>query len=161
VGLVDSFYDRQKSGELGFYRLTPDELDALDWQHFITLVEPGRWQDQYCEWLPVRLPLLRMHTRRTPTREAVTAVHALRQGVHQYLDDADYAYQRLHLHLGGGLEVAVDADDPGGDAVGVESLGQGEEEVGVVRRLGGLVHGRPAAPELVVRLPSLRAGQLA
>jgi hypothetical protein len=87
-------------------------------------------------------------------------VQALRQGVHQYLDDAEYSYQRLHLQLHGGLSRCVDSDDPGGNAVGVESLGRGGEEVFVLRRLGGVLSGMPA-PELVVRAAHLGAGYLA
>src|SRR5262245_36109186 len=50
AGVVDSYFDRQRPGRetgtplvpgLGFFSLTAQELDALDWPHFITLVRPG------------------------------------------------------------------------------------------------------------------------
>ena len=87
----------------------------------------------------------------------VTLVQSLRLGVHHYLDDADYCYQQLNLHLRNGLAVSVQADDPGGDAVAVEAFGKGRDEVVVVRRLGGVLSGAPAPAELVVRAAELRA----
>ena len=79
----------------------------------------------------------------------------------QYLDDADYTYRGLRLHLRAGLSLRVRADDPGGDAVGVEAAGQGGEEVLVLRRLRGVLSGKPPAAEVVVRSGALRAGTLA
>jgi hypothetical protein len=182
VAVVDSFFDRwlpaPPSGlrpELGFFSLAPDELDALDWNHFVTLVRPGIWQSQYQAWLPARGALLRMNAqlavvgrggtgmdRETTSKKggALNMVQALRQGAHQYLDDADYSYQRLHLQLHGGLSVSTAISDPGADAVGVEVLGRGREKVVVIRRLGDMLSRTPP-PELVVRAGTVGAGYLA
>jgi hypothetical protein len=168
VGLVDSFFGRWRPSSwrdlcpgLGFFNLSAAELDALDWQHFVTLVRPGVWQSQYEAWLLARHALLRMRVHPASASSPVTMVQALRLGVHQYLDDADYAYGGLHLHLRDGLAVHLRADDPGGDAVGVEALGQAGQEVVVVRRLRGVLSGKASAPELVVRTAAVRAGMLA
>ncbi len=187
VAVVDSFFDRWVpapitgtwSPELGFFALSPEELDALDWEHFVTLVRPGIWQAQYRAWLPARAELLHLDVKpaivgrgcrgegaakqRETTgkkRECPTLVQALRQGAHQYLDDADYSYQRLYLQLQGGQSVSTAAGDPGADAVGVETLGRGTEQVVVIRRLGGVLSGK-TPPELVVRSTKLGAGYLA
>jgi hypothetical protein len=169
VGLVDSFYDRRRpcveAGKplvpgLGFFSLSVEEFDRLQWPHFITLVRPGIWEKQYRDWLVARTTLLRLHLPQLTAGRQVTVVQAIRTGAHQYLDDEDYSYSRLQLCLQGGPAVDVWSDDPGGDAVGVEALGEGQEEVVVVRRLGGILSGQPAVPELVLRVAGLRAGQL-
>jgi hypothetical protein len=168
VGLVDSFFGRWRPSSwrdlcpgLGFFNLTPAELDALDWQHFVTLVRPGLWRSQYEAWLLARPALLRQNVRPASSSSPVTMVQALRLGVHQFLDDADYAYRGLRLHLPAGLSLHIRADDPGGDALGVEALGQSGQEVVVLRRLRGVLSGKPPAPEVVVRTAALRAGTLA
>jgi hypothetical protein len=164
VGVVDSFFDGRggphahRSPRLGFFSLRVEEFDALDWDHHVMLVTPGVWHSQYRAWLSARSALLRTDVRGA---RGMTLVQAIRQGAHQYLDDAESRYARLELHLGRGTTLSVASDDPGGDAVGVEALGHGAGEVVVVRRLGGLVEGRPAVPELVMRSSALRAGQLA
>jgi hypothetical protein len=186
VAIIDSFFDRwrlapsrRRSAGLGFFALSPEELDAHDWEHFVTLVRPGTWQAQYRSWLPARAELLRIENqltivgrgckgagagkqRKTGVRKGsnLTLVQALRQGAHQYLDDADYSYQRLQLQLHGGPMVSMASGDPGTDAVGVETVGRGSEEVVVVRRLGGVLSGK-MAPELVMRSARLGAGYLA
>ncbi len=167
VGLVDSFFDGRRgtpyadlSPGLGFFSLAEEEFDALDWQHHVTLVQPGLWRSQYEAWLPARPALLRMNVR-LDDQGGTTLVQALRTGAHQYLDDAESRYDRLAVYLREGLQVWVEASDPGGDAVGVEMLGRGPGEVLVVRRLGGLLEGRPAVPELVLRASAVHAGHLA
>jgi hypothetical protein len=184
VAVVDSFFDHWlpspesgiRSPELGFFSLSPEQLDALDWEHFITLVRPGIWRGQYQAWLAARSALLRIDVRPafvgrgcrgegerekiSKKRSPMSLVQALRQGAHQYLDDADYSYQRLHLQLHGGQSVSMASGDPGADAVGVETLGRGAEEVVIVRRLGGVLTGK-TPPELVVRSARLGAGYLA
>jgi hypothetical protein len=186
VAVVDSFFERwvpspitgTHSPELGFFSLSPEELDLLDWEHFVTLVRPGKWQAQYRAWLPARAELLRAAVRpaivgrgcrgqgiwkeresSSKKRASLSLVQALRQGAHQYLDDADYSYEKLHLQLQGGQSVSMTSGDPGADAVGVETLGRGREEVVVVRRLGGVLSGK-TPPELLVRSVRLRAGYL-
>jgi hypothetical protein len=164
VGLVDSFFVGRGrpyadlSPGLGFFSLTPGELDALDWDHHVMLVRPGRWRSQYEAWRPARPALLRLNA--SPGGQGTTLLQAIRHGAHQYLDDAEYTYQRLQLHLNRGQKLAVESDDPGGDAVGVETLGQAGEVL-VVRRLGGLLEGRPAVPEIVLRADAVHVGQLA
>lgn len=169
VGLIDSFFDRRRPVQdksrplvpgLGFFSLSVEEFDALDWAHHVTLVRPGKWEQQYRDWLVARYALLRLHLPRQSDGRPVTVVQAIRTGAHQFLDDDEYSYRRLHLCLQGGPTVSVLADDPGGDAVGVESVGEGNDEVVVVRRLGGVLSGWPAVPELVLRVAGLRAGQL-
>src|SRR5262245_9810919 len=66
VGLVDSYFDGRRpppgtvlAPRLGFFTLSVEELDALDWAHFVTLVRPGIWRHQYRAWLAARLALLR------------------------------------------------------------------------------------------------------
>ena len=169
VGMVDSFYDRRRPVHevgkplvpgLGFFSLTVEEFDALDWSHFITLVRPGIWAKQYRAWLVGRLGLLRLHLPRLPDGRPVTVVQAIRVGAHQFLDDEDYSYRRLHLLLRGGTAVSVRTDDKGEQAVGVETVGRGKNELIVVRRLGGILTGASAVPELVLRVAGLRAGHL-
>lgn len=151
AAVIDSYFDRWRpawhdlSPGLGFFRLLPEELDALDWAHHVMLVRPGRWRAQYAAWLPARAALLRL--RAAPGRVSLPA--ALRQAAHQFLDDAEYNYRGLRLYLRGGASVALRTADPGADAVGV-----GVGEVITARRLGG---GRPAAPELVLRAAALGA----
>jgi hypothetical protein len=166
VGMVDSFFDNRRghyadlAPGLGFFSLCAREFDDLDWDHHATLVMPGVWRSQYEAWLLARPALLRLNV--GPGRESgPTLVQALRTGAHQYLDDADYSYEQLELHLGQGPRVGVRASDPGGDAVGLETVGRGASEVLVIRRLGGLLEGRPAVPELILRVGAVRAGQLA
>jgi hypothetical protein len=166
VGMVDSFFHSNRgpyadlSGGLGFFSLSGEELDELDWDHHITLVLPGLWRCQYEAWLLARPALLRLNVH--PDRDSgPTLLQAIRTGAHQYLDDAEYNYERLDLHLSHGQSVGVRASDPGGDAVGLETVGQGPAEVLVVRRLGGLIEGRGAVPEVVLRAGAVRAGQLA
>jgi hypothetical protein len=168
MGMVDSFFDRRQpspwcdlSPGLGFFSLSPGELDALDWEHFVTLVRPGMWRSQYEAWLLARPALLRMNIRPASPGGRLTLSQAIRLGVHQYLDDADYCYQKLELHLRDGLSLRVQADDPGGDAVGVEAVDRGAEEVVIVRRLAEALSGKSAPPELVVRTAAVRAGYLA
>jgi hypothetical protein len=163
AGLVDSFFGRRGAAlwqdlapGLGFFSLSPGELDALDWAHHVTLVRPGCWRSQYEAWLPARPALLRLHL----GPGLLTLVQAVRLGVHQYLDDADYSYRGLNLHLPAGRPVRIAADDPGGDAVGVEALGKGPQEVVVMRRLGGVLTRETAPPELVVRACAVRAVDL-
>ncbi len=170
VGLVDSFFDRTgkvKSDPgkllvpgLGFFSLSADELDALDWPHFITLVRPGIWGRQYRAWLKARPALLRMQLPRQADGRPLTVVQAIRDGAHQYLDDAEYSYRRLHLCLRQGTSVTVWAEDKAGEPVGVETVGSGNEEVIIVRRLGGVLSRDPAVPEIILRANGLRAGQL-
>jgi hypothetical protein len=166
LGMVDSFFDgrggpfAELSPGLGFFSLSAGEFDELDWDHHTTLVLPGRWRSQYEAWLLARAALLRLNVHPGPD-SGPTLVQAIRTGAHQYLDDADYCYDRLELHLTQGPRVGVRASDPGDDAVGVETVGHGPGQVLVVRRLGGLLAGRPAVPELVLRAGALRAGQLA
>jgi hypothetical protein len=170
VGLVDSFFDRRRPGAaepgtplvpgLGFFSLSVEELDALDWPHFITLVRPGMWERQYRAWLPARPALLRLHLPRLSDGRPVTVVQAIRVGAHQFLDDADYSYRRLHLCLRDGAAVTIRAEDKAGEPVGVETVGAGLDELVVVRRLGSVLSRHPAVPELVLRVAGLRAGQL-
>ncbi|MFO0846710.1 MAG: hypothetical protein U0797_30800, partial [Gemmataceae bacterium] len=169
VGLVDSFFDRRRPGHesgkplvpgLGFFSLSVEEFDALDWPHFITLVWPGVWQRQYLSWLPARPALLRLQLPRQSDGRPVTVVQAIRDGAHQFLDDADYSYRRLHLCLRHGTGVTVRAEDKAGEPVGVETVGGGKQELIVVRRLGGVLSSHPAVPEVVLRAAALRAGQL-
>ena len=143
---------------LGFFRLAGHELDALDWAHHVTLVRPGKWAKQYKAWLPARAALTRIE--QEPGREQRTMAQYLRQGVHQFLDDAEYAYRGLRLHLPDSA-VGLRADDPCEQPVAVESVGEGAGEVLVMRRLGSVLDPRPSAPELVLRGLALRAGQLA
>jgi hypothetical protein len=166
VNLVDSFFDSRPdrpyaelSPGLGFFSLSACDLDELDWDHHATLVLPGLWRSQYEAWQLARSLLLRSPVR-SGRDSGATLVQTIRTGAHQYLDDADYSYERLELHVTQGARVAVRASDPGDDAVGLETVGQGPGEVLVVRRLGGLLAGRPAVPELVVRTRAVRAGQL-
>lgn len=166
VGLVDSFYARGRpSGplrpRLGFFTLSVEEFDALDWPHHITLVRPGIWRQQYRAWLAARIALLRMQLPRPADARPVTVARAIRLGAHQYLDDEDYSYRRLDLCLTGGSLLSIQAEDPGCDPVGVESSGGTGEEVLVVRRLGGVLSGHAAAPEVVLRARAVHAGQLA
>jgi hypothetical protein len=163
VGLVDSFFDRWRPARrrpepgLGFFSLRPEELDALDWRHHVTLVRPGAWRAQFEAWLPARPALLRMPAcgSRPPS-----VAQALGQAAHQYLNDADYSYGEMALCLAGGVRLRLRADDPGQDAVGVEALGRPGAETIVVRRLGGAL-AAPAPPEWVVRGPAVRLGSLA
>jgi hypothetical protein len=165
VGLIDSFFGQTRSSVwptlspgLGFFSLSADEFDTLDWAHFITLVRPGRWRSQYEAWLLARAALLRLCL--SPSTGPLSLIGAIRVGVHQYLDDDDYCYRGLDLHFASAAAVRIEAADPGGDAIGVETLGKGSEEVVVMRRLGGLVTGRTAPPELVVRASVLGAASL-
>jgi len=158
AAVVDSFYDRWRpaswqdlSPGLGFFRLLPEELDALDWAHHVMLVRPGRWRAQYAAWLPARPALLRLHA---PLGE-VSLARAIRHAAHQYLDDADYSYRGLQLYLRGGGAVALRTADPGADAVGVRTAAG--EEVISARRLGGVLRGRAAPPELVLRASAVGA----
>ncbi len=167
VGLVDSFFGKHVppswpnlSPGLGFFSFSPDELDALDWAHHVTLVRPGRWRAQYEAWLLARPALLRMHQRQATAARPVTLVQAVRLGVHQYLDDADYPYGGMNLHLPDGAMARIEADDPGRDALGVETAGTGEGEVVVMRRLGGVLTGRRPVPELVMRASAVCAANL-
>jgi hypothetical protein len=166
VAVVDSFFDSRRglyadlSPGLGFFSLSPQEFDELDWQHHVTLVLPGVWRSQYEAWLLARPALLRQSIG-PGNGDGPTLLDAIRTGAHQYLDDADSSYERLQLHLGSGPQVNVRASDPGGDAVGLETVGQGQGEVLVVRRLGGLLQGRPAVPEVVLRAGAVQVGQLA
>jgi len=160
AGVVDSFFDGKRKRAcdlthgLGFFRLGAADLDALDWAHHVTLVRPGAWAKQYRAWLPARTALLRFDG--TPARRQPTMTQLLRQGVHQYLDDSDYSYRHLRLHLPGS-RVRMRMDDPGREPVAVESLG----DVLVMRRLGTVLNARPSAPEVVLRTMALRATQLA
>ncbi len=165
VGMVDSFFDSrgfyaELSPGLGFFSLGAAELDELDWNHHATLVLPGLWRSQYEAWLPARPALLRLNAR-AGRQGAPTLIEAIQSGTHQYLDDADSPYERLELHLARGPRVGVRSSDPGEDALGVETVGQGPGQVLVFRRLGGLLEGRPAVPELVLRAAAVGAGQLA
>ena len=174
VGMVDSFFARPRSlpkqtlgrgpragrtpkPELGFYSLSVEEIDALDWAHHITLVRPGIWRDQYRAWLPARATLLRLNLPHRNARGPVSLVGAIRRAAHQFLDDHEYGYRRLHLLLRSGPDVSV----PGGESIGVETIGSLRNEVLVVRRLGCMSSGQRAAPEVVVRASALSAGQLA
>ena len=169
VGMVDSYFARPRTApmkvgrgrtpkpELGFYSLSVEELDALDWAHHVTLVRPGRWRDQYESWLPARATLLRLNLPHRDPRGPVSFVGAIRHAAHQFLDDHDYGYRNLHLRLRAGSELTI----PGGDAVGVETVGPARDQVLVVRRLGCMSSGQRAAPEVVVRASALSAGQLA
>jgi hypothetical protein len=166
VGLVDSFFGARAAAlwpdlprGLGFFTLAPDELDALDWAHHVTLVRPGRWRAQYRAWLPARPALLRLAPPGAPTG-SVSLAQAIRVAVHQYLDDVNCRYRELNLHLPDGAAVAIESADPGDDALGVEVLGRGRDEVVVLRRLAGLAAGRTTPPELVVRTAVLGAAQL-
>jgi hypothetical protein len=168
IGLVDSFFDRWRPAPwrdlcpgLGFFSLSPAEFDGLDWEHHVALVRPGVWRSQYEAWLLARAALLRMNSQPGNSSSPVTVVQALRVGVHQYLDDADQAYRQCELHLGDGLTARATVQDPGSDAMSLETLGQGPEQVVVLRRLGGVLTGRAAPPELVVRAGAVRVGQLA
>lgn len=152
VGLIDSFIRHPRTWGLGFRRLSAAEFDRLDWNHHVHLVRPGVWSAQYAAWQPARLELLKLAS----SPRTLTLGQALRQSVHQYLDDADYDYRGLTLHPGTGVTVRIRADDPGRDAAGLEIVRQ----VAVVRRLRGLLTGKRAAPEVVVRLGSLAATQL-
>ncbi|NBO90973.1 MAG: hypothetical protein EBV06_01445 [Planctomycetia bacterium] len=167
VGLVDSFFDGKPRREwnlspgLGFFKLSVEELDALDWAHHVTLVRPGRWAKQYRAWLPARSALLRLNGP-TPTGSVRrTLAQMLRLGVHQFLDDADYAYRSLNLHLPRGAAIHLRADDPGEEPVAMETHGTGAEEVVVMRRLGPVLRPLPAAPEVVLRGGAIDATQLA
>jgi hypothetical protein len=163
AALVDSFYDGKVRREgnlspgLGFFKLQAEELDALDWAHHVLLVRPGRWAKAYKAWLPARSSLLRLRGNNC-TRN--TLAHMLRIGIHQYLDDADYGYRSLRLHLKQGA-VGLRADDPGAHPVTMETHGAGSAEVFVLRRLGSVLRPRPSAPELVLRSGALTASQLA
>lgn len=170
VGLIDSFFDRRRptaeKGKalcpgLGFFSLTVEDFDALDWAHHLTLVRPGVWERQYRAWLVARSALLRLPLARGSDGTPYTVVQAIRAGAHEYLDDKDYNYRNLYLCLPGGAAVKVSTADPGGDAVGVETVADGGEELVVVRRLGGVLSRAATVPELVLRVTGLRAGQLA
>ena len=54
---------------------------------------------------------------------------------HQYLNDDEYSYCELGMYLAGGVEVTVKVRDPGKDAVLVDTVGEGEHRVLVVRRV--------------------------
>ena len=174
AGMVDSYFARPRTlpvpavgrgprprrapkPELGFYSLSVEEIDALDWAHHITLVRPGIWRDQYAEWLPGRATLLRLKLPHTNPRGPVSLVGALRHAAHQFLDDREYGYGRLRLRLRTGPDLTV----AGGEAVGVETVGPRRNEVLVVRRLGCMSSGQRAAPEVVIRASALSGGQLA
>lgn len=167
VGLVDSFFDGKPrrrmdlSPGLGFFRLSVEELDTLDWAHHVMLVRPGRWAKEYRAWQPARSALLRLKGAMPTGSVRRTLAQMLRVGVHQFLDDAEYGYRSLRLHLKGGAGLRLRADDPGEQAVAMETVGEGEHEVVVMRRLGQVLCPRPAAPELVIRSGAMRAGQLA
>jgi hypothetical protein len=133
----------EKAPALGFFRLSAEDLDALDWAHHVTLVRPGRWRAEYEAWLPARLTLLR--AQRTP----VTVAEAARLGAHRCLEAAPGA-RGLALHLSGGAVLRFKAGD-----VGMEPAG----EALLVRRLAGALEG-PAAPELVVRVSALCGAHL-
>jgi hypothetical protein len=160
AGVVDSFFDGKRKREwdlspgLGFFRLTAEEMDGLDWAHHVTLVRPGVWAKQYKAWLPARTALLRLDG--VPRRRQSSLTELLRRGVHQYMDDAEYGYRRLKLKLPG-AEVQMRTADPGAEPVAVESLG----EVLVMRRLGTVLDERPSAPEVVLRTAALQASQMA
>lgn len=169
IGLVDSFFDRRRPRSdpgqplipgLGFFSLSVEEFDALDWPHFVTVVRPGIWEKQYRAWLGARAALLRLHLPRFSDGRPVTVVQAIRLGAHQFLDDEEYSYRRLRLCLQGGPTVTVRAEDKAGEPVGVETVGKGTEELVVVRRLGGVLSKWPTVPELVLRAGKLRAAQL-
>ncbi|MFO0878634.1 MAG: hypothetical protein U0840_14935 [Gemmataceae bacterium] len=169
VGMVDSFFDRRRPGTepgkplvpgLGFFSLTVEEFDALDWPHFITLVRPGRWERQYRAWVKARLALLRLPLPRRADGRPVTVVEAIQVGAHQYLDDADYNYRHLHLGLRDAATITVRAEDKAGEPVGLETVGSGANELVIVRRLGGVLSSSPAVPEVVLRTAGLRVGQL-
>ena len=161
VGVVDSFFDRSRprraaKPSLGFHSLTVEELDAQDWAHHVTLVRPGIWAEQYADWLPARATLLRLKLPHREPHGRVSLVGAIRHAAHQFLDAHEYGYGRLRLRLrtGSGLTVS------GGEAVGVETVGNSRNELLVVRRLG-MLSGQRAAPEVVVRASALSGGQLA
>lgn len=164
ASVVDSFFDGKPRRDwtlapgLGFFHLTAEQLDALDWAHHVLLVRPGRWAREFKSWLPARLSLLR-----TKSAAGVdpTLTHLLRMGIHQYLDDAEYAYRSVRMHLARGGTARLQAEDPGEHPVALETLGEGAEQVVVLRRLGSVLRSMPAPPELVVRGGALYAGQLA
>lgn len=173
VGLVDSFFDsrcpggwRGESPGLCFFNLAPAELDALDWQHHLTLVLPGRWRAQFAAWLPARSALLRLHPGAAAAAAAggrgASLAGLIRQAAHQYLDDAEYGYRGMLLNLRGGARVSLRAEDPGADAVGI-SAGPAEEVLSA-RRLGGALAarggGRPVPPVLVLRTGAVGAMSL-
>ena len=170
IGMVDSFFDRWRPApwrdlcpglQASSISLKANSMPSTG-SITLTLVRPGVWRSQYEAWRLARSGLLRMNTNPGSNSRPVTMVQALRLGVHQYLDDADQDYRQLELHLLDGAAVRVHANDPGRDAMGVEALGQGAEEVVVLRRLGGMLSGRASPPELVVRAGELcRVGHLA
>ena len=90
--------------------------------------------------------------------EAAVAVAA-----HHYLDDDDFSYRELGLYLSGGVDVTMNVEDPGADAVLICDAGEGEDRVLVFRRASGmLTHPPPGQtpPELVVRAGLLGAASL-
>lgn len=169
IGMVDSFFERRKPGTdpgkqlvpgLGFFSLSVEEFDSLDWPHFITLVRPGLWERQYRLWQGARLALLRLPLPRRADGRQITVVQAIQVGAHQFLDDAEYNYRRLHLCMRDGAALTVRAEDKAGEPVGLETVGTGTDELMIVRRLSGVLSGHPAVPEVVLRAAGLRAGQL-
>jgi hypothetical protein len=164
ASVVDSFYEG-KPGRgwtlapgLGFFQLTADQLDQLDWAYHVLVVKPGHWTRAYKAWLPARSSLLRLKSLRGTDP---TLPQMLRLGIHQFLDDADYAYRSVQLHLGPSGSTRLRAEDPGEHPVALETHGEGADQVLVLRRLGSVLRSRSAPPELVIRRAALHAGQLA
>jgi hypothetical protein len=164
ASVVDSFFDGKPRRDwtlapgLGFFHLTAEQLDALDWAHHVLLVRPGRWARAFKTWLPARPSLLRL---KSAGGVDPTLPQMLRFGIHEYLDDAEYAYRSLRLHLSRGGRTHLRADDPGEHPLALETHGEGADQTLVIRRLGSVLRSLPAAPELVVRRGALFAGQLA
>jgi len=129
---------------------------------WINVVRPGHWAGQYCAWLPARRALMRM-----PVQDDLASMEAaVALAAHHYLDDAEYSYHEsgLYLYLAGGVEISVQVQNPGADAVLVCAEGVGEDRVLVVRRALGMLTQQPppgqTPPELVVRVGLLGAAEL-
>ncbi|MFQ3652149.1 MAG: hypothetical protein SNJ75_17660, partial [Gemmataceae bacterium] len=116
ASVVDSFFDGKPRRDwtlapgLGFFHLSCDQLDELDWAHHVLLVKPGHWTRCYKAWLPARPSLLRL---KSLLGTDPTLTQMLRMGIHQYLDDAEYAYRSIRLHLGRSGSADLRAEDPG------------------------------------------------
>ena len=95
---------------LEFNKYGPDEFDDLDWEDCVRLVRPGKWREQFLQWMPAREALL--------TR---SSVFATRKGLFDSLNtalvmlqDGNYSYERLNLRLSKGTTLKVDYKE--GDA---------------------------------------------
>jgi hypothetical protein len=162
IRVVDSYVEKvwSRAGiyDVDMYSLTPEAFDYWDWENEVLLIRPGKWQQNYEEWLPGRDRLLRLAGPSAPMGQR------LQEAAHHYLNDDRYSYGRLEVFLSDKTQMATDVEESGRDAIAVsvstENPGEPEGQVVVVRRIAQSKPGRPGPPELICRLPRLHAWQL-